>query len=379
MTNKYLKLIIAGVLAGTLVLHLDWAGRARALASDIVPLGDTTPTWSPTGDLIAFVSTREIKPEVYTMNADGTGQRRLTSSPPGVSSSAPVWSPDGRRIAFVTGTIGVSQIYIMNADGSDQQQVVSGRWNRDPAWSPDGVKIAFVSHRAGDDGIVVIPANGGQPTSIASELPSVTGFSWSPDSKRIAFATYKYHVEKRMEEGGTVAIAVTLESRIYVVDADGRNRRTLTTATDETISRPPRLTAIEDIVGLNSDRDPQFSPDGNHVAFVSTQKSSQIFVMNLDGSGRRQLTFAGKNQGPVWSPDGRRIAFASDREGLGQIFIMNADGDNQRRLTGSGESRQLSWSPDSQRIVYSAKRGELWGIFRVNADGTGETQLTVGQ
>lgn len=379
MTNHYLKLILAGLLAGALILQHDWPVYAQGLVSEFLAPGDTVPTWAPKGELIAFVSTREIRREVYTMNADGSGQRRLTSSPPGAGSSAPAWSPDGVRIAFVTGTIGVTQISVMNADGSNQRQLVSGRWNTSPAWSPDGRKIAFVSNRAGDNQVFVILPDGGEPTSVTSELPSVTSFSWSPDSRRVAFATRKSQVEKRTEGSGAFAVVVTLESRIGLVDADGRNLKTLTTTTGEVIFRPPHLAAIEDIVALNSVRDPQLSPDGNHIAFVSTQKSSQIFAMNIDGSGGRQLTFAGKNYSPVWSPDGRHIAFTSDREGTLQIFVMNADGDSQRRLTGSGESRQPSWSPDSRRIVYSARRGELWNIFRVGADGAMETQLSGGR
>src|SRR2546428_1672741 len=134
MTNQCLKLIVIGLLAGTLVLQHGETGRAQGPERGLV--GDTTPTWSPTGDLIAFVSTREVKPEVYVMNADGSDQRQLTSSPLGMGSSAPAWSPGGWHIAFVTGAIGVSQISIMNADGTGQRRLVSGGWNMRPAWSP---------------------------------------------------------------------------------------------------------------------------------------------------------------------------------------------------------------------------------------------------
>ena len=82
------KLIAVGLLGGFLALSQSAFGQAQGPPSS--HLGDTNPRWAPAGQLIAFVSTRELKSEVYVMNADGSAPRRLTTSPSGMSSSAPV-------------------------------------------------------------------------------------------------------------------------------------------------------------------------------------------------------------------------------------------------------------------------------------------------
>lgn len=229
-------MIFIGIVAGILTLQQGGFGRAQTSSNAYGVLGDTNPAWSPTGELIAFVSTRDLKPEIYVMNADGKVPRRLTTSPAGMASSMPAWSPNSRLIVFVIGMLGASQISVMNADGSNQKPLVSGQGNDGPAWSPDGRKIAFVSNRTGRDGVYVIGAEGGQPAGITSELPSASSFSWSPDSKRIAFGTWVVELgPSRANDCGTFDIlTVTMHTvcRVYVVGADGRNPRTLTTSAE---------------------------------------------------------------------------------------------------------------------------------------------------
>src|SRR2546429_6262883 len=189
MRNSVSRLMVV-LLAGTLILQQGGTGRTYA-GPPIGVTGDRYPRWSPTGERIAFVSDRDAKPEIYIINADGKDVRRLTTSPPGVSSSSPAWSPDGRRIAYVSGVSLDSRVFVMNADGSDQRLLVSGRSWR-PAWSPDGRKIAFISEET--SGVSAIAAEGGQQVNISSGALTgrdalVDAASWSPDGKRLAFAT----------------------------------------------------------------------------------------------------------------------------------------------------------------------------------------------
>src|SRR5437660_11237850 len=142
MRNSVSRLMVV-LLAGTLILQQGGTGRTYA-GPPIGVTGDRYPRWSPTSERIAFVSDRDAKPEIYIIDADGKNVRRLTTSPPGVSSTAPAWSPDGRLIAFVFGLASDTHIFVMNADGTGQRLLVSGR-SSGPAWSPDGRKIAFLS------------------------------------------------------------------------------------------------------------------------------------------------------------------------------------------------------------------------------------------
>jgi Tol biopolymer transport system component len=150
---------------------------------------------------------------------------------------------------------------------------------------------------------------------------------------------------------------------IYVMNADGSG-----------------LTRLMD--NLSRGWKPSFwswSPDGRRIAFYSRHDGNdEIYVMNADGSGAICLTNnLADDRSPSWSPDGRRIAFASNRDGNWEIYIMNADGNGVTRLTNnSADDRLPSWSPDGRRIAFASNRDGNWEIYIMNADGNGVTRLT---
>ena len=113
--------------------------------------------WSPDGRKIAFTSTRDGTPDIYVVNADGSGLRRLTRGPGNEGSLA--WSPEGQRIAFTRSPDGkVSDVYVIDADGSGQRRLT--RRGAQPLWSPDGRTIAFRSGRDGNLEVYVMNADG---------------------------------------------------------------------------------------------------------------------------------------------------------------------------------------------------------------------------
>jgi TolB protein len=136
--------------------------------------------WSPDGRALAYEAkySEDAVPQLYFVNADGTGRRRLTGAPSRAES--PSWSPDGRQVAFESG----SQIYVVNADGTGQRQVWGGP-ALDPVWSPRGDAIAYRPPFGGLE--VVSPDGSGRRQIVGRNGGDFFLTSWSPDGGRIAY------------------------------------------------------------------------------------------------------------------------------------------------------------------------------------------------
>ncbi len=237
--------------------------------------------------LIAFTSERDGNKEIYVMNADGTGQTRLTENP--AADFEPTWSPDRTRLAFASNRDGNNEIYVMNADGTGQTRLTNNTaYARHPAWC--GHRIAFESNQYGGfpDVYVMNDDGTGQTRLTIGNADFDESPAWSPGCDRIAYTS---------DPGG--------HRHIFVMNADGTGRIQLTN-------------------GAYAERYPAWSPDGNRIAFVSEPSDPdwQLYVMNADGSGQTSLTDkVGYNGYPAWSPDGFQIAFPTNRDGNYEIYL----------------------------------------------------------
>jgi TolB protein len=153
----------------TYELHrLDLQGQSdEALTSD--GNWNDSPTWSPTGKEIAFISRRGDLGDLYVIEADGSNVRRLTETPE--QEQNPVWSPDGSRIAYLSGAAAGGGVVLAGADGSEPKLIASGRHTY--AWSPDGSRIALADESG--QRIFVYELSTGEET----ELGPGSGVSWS--------------------------------------------------------------------------------------------------------------------------------------------------------------------------------------------------------
>jgi Tol biopolymer transport system component len=163
------------------VVQADGSGERRLTDT---PGANYEADWSPRNNRIVFTSTRNGgPPQIYVMNADGSGATRLTDTPPYDGARQPMWSPDGTRIAFVR----EENIWTMNADGTSAARLT----RRDgytaahhPAWSPDGSLIVFSADN--DFGIGSEYALAFADAVTGTERYGVFEYrtTWSPTGKR---------------------------------------------------------------------------------------------------------------------------------------------------------------------------------------------------
>jgi Tol biopolymer transport system component len=330
---------------------------------------------------------RESSYELYVMNADGSGKRRLARSPlagnDGLFRAVPAWSPDGRKLVFaiqLRGSAGLchragacnDEIFVINADGSGLRRLTRNAVPDGHAtWSPDGRKIAFLSWRAGTGAdVFVMNADGSDQRNLTRKPGNEVGPEWSPDGRKLVFTGVP--TGQPLWVGGSRSASGPYRD-VYVMNADGSDQRNLTQTRD-----------AEEYAAA-------WAPDGRTIAFAAYDgRSNRIFVINADGSGKRALTHKITETFMSWSPDGRKIAFFD-----ASISVVNADGSGLRRLARNVAFHGPSWSPDGRKLTFVRLR-HPWkprpatgtpppprpspapasDLYVMNADGSGQRNLT---
>ncbi len=263
---------------------------------------------------IVFVSDRNGNREIYSMNADGSNQTRLTTN--AANDEFPEWSPDSTKIAFATNRDGNFQIYTMDADGSNTTRLTNNPLSdSEPAWSPDGSKILFVrSDPAADSEIFVMDPSGANQTQLTINLTDDGSPSWSQDGTQIVFAC---------DNSG---------SAICKMNADGTNRT-------------PFL--FTDALHYS----PAWSPDGGSIAFsidfaAGGQEIYFLNPFNIDVFRPLNAVSNPIAYAPAFSPDGAKLAYHNFGSNGGDLFFIDADGTNPVQLidrTLSGNSSLPDW------------------------------------
>ncbi|MBM2822623.1 MAG: exported protein of unknown function [Thermoleophilia bacterium] len=285
------------------------------------------------------------------------------------------------EIAFTVNRTGWNEIWLMAADGSDRRRLTEveppqsdAAGSASPAWSPDGTQIAFAAQigTLAEDPrlseIYVMDADGTDRRRLTTNDDVDTSPSWSPDGKRIAFT--------RIVDQGTAGA----RSGIFVLGEAGDDEVQLTQAAWPTF-----------------DFSPAWSPDGSMIAFTriapstgSESPSAALYLVALEGRTLRKLTSDGGE--PDWSPDGKRIAFTSFRDRFGrtcfhecgtsgEIYVVGADGREEQRLTESqANDGSPAWSQDGRLIAFASDRSNPNAheieIYVMNANGDDVRRIT---
>lgn len=347
---------------------------AMALGMSLVSCSDkpTEPTVTRPSYKIAFVSSRNGAPGIFSMNNDGTDQKCLFSD-----SSAHFlffsWSPDGYRLAFNCNRYpheDAYEIYVMRADGAFPTRLTystffMGEFEVPPVWSPDGYKLAFQSWRDGNSDIHVMNADGSNRINVTHDTTNNYDPIWRPDGLGVTFVSARDNASSRRYDlcfanaDGTVREWAAIPSYEDSLSAPfwfpvGSTIGYLGISQNGSVdvfvcTMTPGLTSCTgNSFGASHTADhvayPAWSPDGSTLAFVSNAEGRKnIYVLktrDLSDSPKR-LTNSLAGEGaftPAWSPDGAEIVFAADWTGNAEIYVMNADGTNLRKLTTSSGS-----------------------------------------
>jgi Tol biopolymer transport system component len=234
-------------------------------------------------------------------------------------------------IAFVSTRGGAYAIYAMSADGGGSHRLTESEpdastpeglfFQTEPAWSPNGKLIAFASARSGSFDIYVMRADGRGTRRLTSTNDDDQHPTWSPDGRSIAFSR------------GT-------PGDIYIMRPNGSNVRKL-------LAHP------------TGESEPAWSPDGKWIAYVQREPGSPVrdlWLMRSDGTGSHRLTaLDASSLNPAWSPDSKHLAFASNVvASLYDIYVLRIGRKKARRMTHEGpDTFEPAWSPDGGTIAFA--------------------------
>jgi Tol biopolymer transport system component len=274
--------------------------------------------------------------QIYTMDANG-GNRRMVSTGRGRTTCA-YFFPDGKRILY-SSTHGAGadcppppdrsrgyvwklypeyEIYTARPDGSDLRRLTNNPgYDAEATISRDGKRIVFTSFRNGDLDIYSMDASGKHLRRLTTELGYDGGPFFSADGKKIVYRAYHPETPEEIADYKELLKSFELHPRrfeIFVMNADGSNKRQITHAGAASFC-------------------PFYHPDGKRIIFASNMKDPggrnfDLFLINEDGTGLEQITYHPLFDGfPMFSSDGKKLVWASNRNGKvrGETNIFIAD------------------------------------------------------
>ncbi len=302
---------------------------------------------SPDNAQIGFVrdsSTRE-ESRLMVANVDG-GERQLSVRKLPERFRYPAWSPDGKVIVVSAGNFEASGAHLnvveVKIANGNEKAITSSPWHtiECKAWLPDGSGLVMIAgdqlSRSYQRQIWYLSYPRGEAVQITNDVSSYTHLSMTADTKTLA------------------TIKSTLVANIWITPKGetSRGRQVATGAG-----------------GFS------WTPDGQVVYASHASGSKEIWIMNADGSGRKQLTFNnGFSTSPAVSPDGRQIVFASDRAGTLNLWKMRIDGGDPVQLTTGDGENYPRFSSDGRWLIYSSVGN--WRLWKMPVGGGKPVQLT---
>lgn len=319
------------VALGTPVTEDEETPVAVAQASATSTTGPTpTPTRPPELPAPRTVSTSSLVGTIAYPVFNGTTYDIYLGKPDGSgtsfylnSASQPQFSADGGRIAYHSWLPEKRALITQNVTGGNEHIVAGNLEDQLPTWSPDGGSIIFLTRRSGErwSELFIVASVGGDAQKIGfGEYPT-----WALDN-RLAFKGW----------GETPDLGLRISA--------------------------PDLSDPVELTDNDTDTTPAVSPDGKQIAFMSRRDGNwNIYIMNSDGTGLRQLTDDPSEDGlPTWSPDGKVIAFVSNRGGPWAVWAVPPGGGGKRQLF------TMEGSPDGFVAGEDLDKSRGWAEERIS-------------
>lgn len=271
--------------------------------------------------------------------------------------TSPSISPQGDRIAFISNRDDYFDLYLVSTiDGTIIKKLANGQTTNDfeelhlltpgISWSPDGSRIAVATKAGEQDAIVLIDVESEDQTKLVLGLDGIFSIDWSPKGDKIAFV------------GNT-----SRQSDIYVYDLETKELANLTN--DRFSDADPGWSPDGLTIYFVSDRGSSAKRDSSSVLSLKFSTNS-VFKVGLDSKKVTRVTDAGgaEESDPVISPDGKKMLFISDKSGINNIYEMNLESGVIRPITNSLSGvYQLSLSADGSKLAFSSLNFAGFDLF----------------
>ena len=363
--------------------------------------------FTPDGNLLTFLKRDKTSTHQYTLHQMpllGGGQKPLIKDVDGAVS----FSPDGKQFVFLRGNfpeMGQSAILIANGDGTGERTLVQRQrpetfpWTNfeTPVWAPDGKSIACIiggdSTGAGLMDVAEVKVEDGSIKPITKKgWYQIKSIAWMPDKTGLlvmgAEKSSDYFTQQishlSYPEGEVRKITPGFDNYVGMnLSADGRSLAAVQSNRISNIWTVPNAEAnrarqIRAGGGNQEGTDGVYcAPDGRIIFYSKASGADDIWIMNGDGSGVKQLTVdAGVNYDPVVTADGSYVVFNSERDGQINVWRMDLDGGNVKQLTSGKNSANISVTPDSKWIFFDSTASGSQAIWKIPIDGGEPIQVT---